>query len=265
MNKVAIMGVLTAGVLATGTVHAGLLATDGADPVEVGQGEVELNGSYTIDKAKSGGITAKCHSTDGDVTLTGGIVSGIDFSASLPYTIASREKIAGGVSSRVDGLNDATVDVKVRFYDRDGLKLAIKPGLILPTGKTSEGLSDGKTGVATALLATVELDGGKILLHANGGYARHNYRDASVRRSSRSDIVSVSFAAEGDVAEGLRLAADAGMATNSDKESATPVAYILGGVTYALGTNLDVYAGFKAGLTRPEDDMAARCGVIVKY
>ncbi|HZV82729.1 MAG TPA: hypothetical protein VFF53_11245, partial [Geobacteraceae bacterium] len=62
MKKVMLTSAVIVGILSASMAHAGLLVTDGAEPVEVAHPEVELNGTYTIDKAKSGGVTAKCHS-----------------------------------------------------------------------------------------------------------------------------------------------------------------------------------------------------------
>jgi len=247
--------------LLAGTARAGLLLTDGADPLEPSHAEVELNGAYTIDKARSGGEAAKCHATDGDITLTAGVVSGADISVTQPYTFFSREKVSGGASSRVDGFHDLTVDLKYRIYDDKDLKLAIRPGLILPTGKGDEGLSEGRTGFVVLLLATKVLEGGKVLLHANGGYERHDYKAREVAAASRADIFRFSLATEVAAAEGVTLAADFGLATNTDKGSSTPVAYALCGGMYDLSRNLQAYAGMKAGLTRPDDDFSGLIGL----
>lgn len=69
------MLVFPVSVLATATVHAGLLATDGAGPVETEH--VELNGSYSIDKVKSGPLISRIASTDGDITITAGSAQGL--------------------------------------------------------------------------------------------------------------------------------------------------------------------------------------------
>jgi len=252
-------------VLLTGTARAGLLLTDGADPLEPSHAEVELNGTYTVDKARRGGETAKCHATDGDFTLTVGVVNGADISVTLPYTFFAREKVSGGAWSRVDGFHDLTVDLKYRIYDGRELKLAIRPGLILPTGKGDEGLSEGRTGFVVLLLATKEFASGKVLLHANGGYERHDYKARDVAAASRADIFRFSLATEVAAAEGVTLAADFGLATDTDKGSSTPVAYALCGGMYDLSRNLQAYAGAKAGLTRPEDDLTLLAGLKLKF
>lgn len=257
--------ILVLGTLLAKTAEAGLLATDSAEPVEAGQVETELNGAYIIDKAEQGGVTAKCHSTETDLTVTAGVVKGLDVSVGIPYTITAREKLAGESESHVDGFNDMNIDLKLQLLEISGLKLAVKPGVVLPTGKRSNGLSDGRFGFSAALLATKEFAEGKFLLHANAGYERHNYQDSGVRAASRSAIYSVSVACEAEIADGLTLGLDTGLATNPDNSNDTPPAYALGGATYAAAELLDIYAGIKVSLTEPEDDVTALFGAKLKF
>lgn len=249
----------------TAAAHAGLLVTDGAEPVEAGHVELELNGSYMANNAKSVGVTTKTDSTDGDITVTAGIVKGLDVAIVVPYTFAGSEKVDRIETSKTDGFNDITVALKYQFLEAGGVKLAIKPGLILPTGKTSEGLSDGKFGFTTALLVTREFNEGKFVLHANAGYERHNYKDEPVKDETRHDIFTVSIAAEAEIAEGLKLAADTGIATNADRASDTPPVFALIGAKYEITKMLEGYAGIKFGLTSPEDDVTALFGTVFKF
>lgn len=256
--------VLTSLVFA-GTAEAGLLGTDSAAPVAAGHFEAELNGAYTIDKKRSGSDTAKCHATESDLTVTAGLTDGTDISATLPYTLTSREKIGGSLARRDEGFNDLTVAIKYRFFDSSGLQLAIKPGVILPTGNSSEGLSDGRSGVTAALLATKEVRGGKLVLHANAGYEHHDYRDAATREAARGNIFTFSLAGEATAAAGLILAVDLCLATAADKSMDTPALSALGGATYEISKMLETYAGIKAGLTKPADDLTALAGIKVKF
>jgi predicted porin len=252
---------LVLGALLASTAQAGLLATDGAGTVEAQQIEIELNGAYTIDKAKNAGMTAKCHSTDGDISVTTGVVKDLDISVALPYTFAAREKENGLLTGKYEGLNDLTLELKYQFFEHEALKLALKPGVILSTGKNSEGLSDGRTGFTTALILTREFAEGKFAVHANAGYERHNYKDQDVDHASRSDIFSFSVAGEVEVAEGLKLQTDFGLATNADNSRNTPPAYAIVGATFGFTKNLEGYAGVKAGLTEPDDDLTALLGL----
>jgi len=245
--------------------HAGLLTTDAAEPVVAGQIEAELNGAYIFDKAEQGGVTAKCHSTETDLTVTAGVVRNLDISVGLPYTITAREKLEGEPESHVEGFNDMNIDLKLLIMKSSGFKMAIKPGVIIPLGESSSGLSDGRFGFTAALLTSKEFAEGAFLLHANAGYARHNYQDSAVRDASRSDIYYFSVAGEAEIASGLTLGLDTGLATNSDNSNNTPPAYALGGITYAAGELFDIYAGIKVSLTEPEDDLTALLGAKLKF
>lgn len=256
---------LSISIIFTGAAHAGLLNTDGAEPVEPNHVEVEINGSYMTDNSKRGSVTTRSRSTDGDISVTAGITKGLDIAFSLPYTFGSREKLNGELTSRTDGFNDMTVDLKFQFLDLDGLKLAIKPGIILPTGKSSEGLSDEKFGFAAALLATKEFHGGKSVLHANADYGRHNFKDDAVRDATRPDFFTFSIACEAEADESLKFAVEMGVASNSNKADNTPHAYGTVGAKYVIVKALEGYAGIKAGLTSPEADLAALFGLVLKF
>lgn len=259
------MVVFVASILATTAVHAGLLVTDGADPVEAKHVEVELNGSYLYDKTKDGGMTTKNSSTDGDITLTAGIVKGLDIAVGLPYTFNNKEKINDNLTARSEGFNDITVDLKYQFLVKNGLNLAFKPGVILPTGNTSQGLSDGHSGFALALLATGEFAEGKLQFHANAGYVSHNYKDVAVKNFTHGDVYNVSIACEAEIAEGLKFAADTGIATNTDRASKTQPAYALIGAKYELSKMLEGYTGMRFGLNKPEVDVTALFGAVLKF
>lgn len=257
--------ILAAGMLMTATAQAGLLATDGAGTVEARRVELELNGSYAGDKANSGGVTAKSRSTDGDITLTAGVANGLDLSIALPYTFRAREKENDILTNSAEGFNDMTLQLKYQFLEYEGLKFAIKPGLILPTGKKKEGLSDGRVGFTTRLIATREFSEGKYALHANAGYERHNFRDEVADSTSRSDIFIFSLAGEAEFAEGLKLQTECGLATNPDNTSNTPLVFVTAGSTYEVTKIFEVYAGVKFGLTEPEDDATALLGLKLKF
>jgi len=252
-------------ILATGTTYAGLLVTDSAVPVETGHAEVELNGSYTHDSSEDSGVTTKTDSTDADITVTAGITKGLDIAVAVPYTFAGRAKIDNVETAKNEGLNDSTVALKYQFFEASGVKLAIKPGLILPTGETRDVRSDGKFGYTAALLATKKFNEGRFALHANAGYERHNYKDHALEAATRHDIFSVSIAGEAEIVEGLQLAADTGLATNADRTSDIPPAYALVGLKYELSELLEGYAGVKFSLTDTEADLTALLGAVLKF
>jgi hypothetical protein len=251
--------------LSAQTVSAGLLLTDNADPVEVRHLEVEINGTYQSDDEKSAGVLTSTSSAAADLTLTAGIAPCLDMAVVLPYTFDGHEEVDGKLTSRVEGFNDMTVDLKYQFLDLDGVRLALKAGGILPTGNSSDGLSDGRPGFGTKLIATKEFHEGTVAFHANAGYQQHDYRYSSVRESTRNQIYSFSAACEAQMSKRFKIALDSGLSTNPDKRSSTPPAYALAGAKYELGTAVEAYAGLEIGLTKPAADLIARYGFVLKF
>ena len=63
----------------------------------------------------------------------------------------------------------------------------------------------------------------------------------------------------------LKLVGDIGVETNPENSSNTPPAYLLGGAIYSLAENFDIGLGLKAGLTKPETDVAVRGGIAYRF
>ncbi|MBT1072626.1 transporter [Pelotalea chapellei] len=241
------------------------LATDDAGTVDVGKVEVELNGAYTADRERTHGITTKCNTSDAEMKVTTGFYKNLGISVAIPYTISDRIREDNRLVGKTDGFGDMTVEVKYAFLELAGTTFAIKPVIIIPTGKYSAGLSEGRWQLGGTLIATKEFNEGKYALHANLGYEHHSYRTEAIRATTRGDFWSGSIAGEMEVAKGMFAVADFGLATTADKSISEPCAYALTGARYQLNDHLDVNAGIKFGLTRPEADVTALYGVVLKF
>jgi hypothetical protein len=237
------------------------LATDDAATVDVGKIEIELNGSYGYDKRTADGSTTKTNTVDGEVKITTGLYKDLGISLAIPYLFNERSNV-DGVVSNVDGFGDMTLEMKYKFAELAGINLAIKPGVILPTGKYSNGLSEGRWQFGTTLIATREFNDGKYALHANLGYEYHHYRDDG---SQRRNLWSGSIAGEVEIVKDLVTVADFGLATNPDKSSKELPVYALTGLRYKINDHLDIDAGIKFGLTKPETDVSALYGLVLKF
>lgn len=241
------------------------LLTDDAGTVDVGKAEFELNGSYTDDKTSTSGVTTKCSAADAELKITTGLYKDTGISLAIPYTINGRVKENDQTVSRSSGFGDMTVEMKYAFAELAGIKLSVKPIVIIPTGNYSEGLSEGRWQFGTTLIATREFADGTYALHANLGYEHHNYRDQDVKESTRSDLWAVSVAGEAEVTKGLFIVADIGLATTADKSTSELSTCFLTGARYEISDLLDINAGVKLGLSEPEDDISILYGLVFKY
>lgn len=254
---------LSLSLLITGTALAGPpLATDDTGTVAPGSVEVELNGSYTKDKETAFGVTTKYSRSDAELKVTIGLHKNLGLSLAVPYTINTREKVDGVVAT-TDGFGDMTLELKYAFAEFAGINFAIKPTVILPTGKYSAGLSEGRWQPGVTLIATREFDQGNYVLHANAGYEHHDYRvDPEL---NRKNIWSASIAGEAKLLKGLTGVLDFGLATNPDRASSDLPVYALTGARYQINDHLDINAGVKLGLTKPEDDISVLYSLVLKF
>ena len=251
------------GLTTAGTALAGPpLATDDAGTVDVGKVEIELNGSYGYDKHTADGSTTKTNTVDGEVKITTGLYKDLGISLAIPYLFNERSNLDGDVSN-ADGFGDMILELKYKFAELGGVALAIKPSVIMPTGKYSAGLSEGRWQFGSTLIATKEFADGAYALHANLGYEYHHYREDD--GSQRRNLWSGSIAGKAEVAKGLFAVADFGLATNPDKASNDLPVYALTGLRYEINDHLDVDAGIKFGLTKPETDLTAVYGLVLKF
>ncbi len=265
-NSLAAVAVMALLVTTSSQVYAGPpLATDDAGTVEVGKVEIELNGGYTFDKESANGVTTKNSTADAEMKITTGLYKNLGISLAVPYTISERVKEDDQLVSKNDGFGDMTVELKYAFAELGGVNFAIKPSIILPTGKYSAGFSEGRWQFGTTLIASKEFQDGKYALHANLGYEHHSYRNEDVRAASRSDIWSGSIAGEVKAMDKLTVVADFGLATSVDNSTNEVPVYTLVGARYEITENLDINAGVKLGLTKPEDDVSVLYGLVLKF
>jgi hypothetical protein len=101
------------------------------------------------------------------------------------------------------GRGDATLSLKWRFHDKDGFSLALKPDLLLPTGRDELGLGAGRVRWAANLAGAYEA--GKLEFRAHIGYT-----DNRNRIGERRSLWHASAAALYSLTEKLRLIADYG-------------------------------------------------------
>jgi hypothetical protein len=245
--------------IATGAYAAHPLITDDTGTQGKGKGQFEFIGEYGYDKED--GVTTKSLEAPTIPFLSYGITNVMDIVLGLPYQRVETEE--GGASSTVRGISDASIELKWRFYEKDGLSFAVKPGLSLPTGDENKGLGNGKMSYSAYFITTKEAE--PWAFHFNVGYVRNEYKLQTDEDASRKDIWHVSLASQVEVVKDLNLVANIGMERNPDKTSNTNPAFILGGFIYSVADNLDLDFGIKGGLNKPETDISYLAGITWRF
>lgn len=238
------------------------LITDDTGTQGKGKSQIEVNSEFNYDKEKSEEVVTK--ETGGEVAtiFSYGAIENVDIILGLPYQW-KKVKEDGEVTSDNKGISDASLEIKWRFFEKDGLSLALKPSLTFPTGDENKGLSDGRMSYGLLFIATKETEPWGF--HFNLGYTRKGYKLEADKEANRKDIWHVSFASTYEIIKDLKLVADIGVERNPAKASTTHPAYLIGGLIYSIKENFDVNFGVKTGLNKPETDRAVLAGIAFRF
>jgi hypothetical protein len=228
------------------------LVTEDTGTQGTGKWQLELGSQYEHDHEND----VKENDVEVAPVLTYGLTDTTDVIVGIPcQSLREQEE---GVATRGSGFGDASFEVKWRFYEKDGLSFAIKPGITLPTGNNDKGLGTGKVGYGAFFIATRELK--PWTFHVNLGYQRNeNVQDA------RKDIWYASLASEYELSKHLRGVGNIGAGRSDNPASGSNPAFLLGGLIYALSDSIDVDAGFKYGFTRNEADNTILLGFTFRF
>ena len=188
--------------------------------------------------------------------LTYGLSDPVDIIIGLPYQHTRVED--SGTVIRQDGISDMSLEMKWRFYEKDGLSFALKPGITFPTGDEEKGLGSGRVTYHLFFIGTKEIK--PWAFHLNLGYIRNENK-----LDENKDLWHVSLASMVDVIKDLKLVGNIGLERNKDENLNSPKAFILGGVIYSLLENFDIDFGVKGGLTKSEDDYAVLAGITWRF
>lgn len=233
------------------------LITDDTGTQGKGKFQIEVNGQYDSEKETEGGVYIE--ETGGQIatTLSYGLRENADLILSLPYQWG-RQKEDGITVYDEQGNSDATLEVKWRFFEQDGLSLALKPGLRLPIGDDAKGLGAGKTGYHMFIVASQEV--APWAFHANLGYIGNENKV-----DEEKNIWHASLAATYAVIKNLRLVGNVGIERNADKAADSEPAFIIGGVIYSLAENIDLDGGLKYALNSFETDWSLMVGMAFRF
>lgn len=228
------------------------LITDDTGTQGKGKFQIEFNGEYGHDKED--GVTTK--TTQAATTLSYGVTDPVDIVFVIPYHhIRTKDSES---ATKGDGISDISIELKWRFYEKEGLSFALKPGFTLPTGDDEKGLGSGKATYQLFFIATKELKPWDF--HVNLGYIRNENK-----RDERKNLWYGSLAATVELLKDLKAVADIGLEKNADRKLNIHPAFILGGLIYSLSENFDIDFGIRGGLTRPETDYAVLAGITWRF
>lgn len=235
------------------------LITDDTGTQGKGKYQFEFIGEYGHDSEN--GVTTNTLVFPTVPILSYGMADTVDLVLGISYQRIETKQ--DDVTTTEEGISDASVQLKWRFYEKDGLSFAVKPGVTLPTGDENKGLGNGKASYSMFFIATKELQ--PCAFHLNIGYILNEFNLRADDDSNRKDIWHASLASEVKVLKDLKAVANIGVERNPDKTSNTNPAFLLGGLIYSITENVDVDFGVKGGLTNPETDISYLAGITWRF
>ena len=233
------------------------LITDDAGTQGKGKFQLEVNGQYDSDKETVGGVSVKSTGGQAGSTLSYGVIDNADLVLNVPY-VWGKVKEDGVSTYDEKGLSDVSFEVKWRFFEKDGLSVALKPGISFPTGNDEKGLGTGKTGYHMFLIGSKEA--APWAFHANLGYIRNENK-----ADEQKNLWHASLATTYEVAKDLKLVGNIGIERNADKAADNDPAFLIVGAIYSLAENFDIDAGVKYGLSSSETDLSLMAGMAFRF
>ncbi|MBI4987954.1 MAG: transporter [Rhodocyclales bacterium] len=220
------------------------------------QGEGKFQIELMVDRTRDHPPGATVRELQTAAVLSYGLADNADLQVGLP-TLRQHTHDAGGRHA-AGGPLDASLDVKWRFFEREALSLAFKPGITLPTGDADRGFGAGRITWGTLLVLSYEP--GPLAFHSHLGY-RHNNNAAGQRTS----LEHISAALTWKATERLKLVADLSADTNPDRADRGSLRYRILGLIYSPTPALDFDAGLKHGHGRAAMDRAFLFGATFRW
>ncbi|MCC6658199.1 MAG: transporter [Rhodocyclaceae bacterium] len=243
--------VLAAGLVAPAEAAHPLLTEDTGTQ---GQGHFQLELMVDKTRDRTSGIGTRALQTA--AVLSYGLREDIDLQLGQPWL---RQQVRDALGRRRDsGGVDTSLDLKWRFFERDALSLAAKPGITLPTGNEDRGFGSGR--LAWGSLLVLSYAPGSWALHSHLGY-RRNGNSLGERR----DLWHVSAAATYQASERLRLVADLSADSDPARGRRGTLRYRILGLIWSPLPALDIDAGIKHGHGEAATDRAVLGGLTFRW
>jgi hypothetical protein len=186
--------------------------------------------------------------------ITYGVLENLDAVAGIHY--CSLQYL--NEQSDIYGFSDINVELKLRLFEFHSFQLALKPGILLPTGDYSKSLGTRKLGYSFFVIADQQVS--SVLFHLNLGYILNENR-----LFENENLWYASFATEIPISSNLTFVTDVGIITNAEKAEDGHPAFILGGIIYSLNENIDLDLGLQTGLNKYESDLTLLIGITALF
>lgn len=244
--------------------------TDDTGTQGTGNWQLELIGEHVRhDRSTTVGgaaVEQRREVTSFSPVLTFGVAETVDIALGLSR-LRQRVTENGVEVESVSGAGDAALELKWRFYESNGLSLALKPGVILPTGDENRGLGTGKLSFAINAILTYEAKPWVWL--ANIAHVHARYTLPQDDNENHSHLWRASGGAGYYLRDDLRLVGELGVRTNPAKDDpflpGSNGHFAMLGMIYSPTDKIDLAIGFRGALSSGETDKAVTAGATFRW
>lgn len=244
--------------------------TDDTGTQGTGNWQIELLGQrdrhdHTADPG-GGPVQQRRRLTLLNPVVTYGLRENLDLAVGLNY---ARYHISenGAVTAEASGMSDSTLELKWRFYEGNGLSLALKPGLLLSTGDENKGLGTGRTSWGGNFIATY--DAKPWALFGNIAYFRARFKLPQDEAAHHRHLWRASAGAAYSVGGDVRLVGELGVRTNLPRNDpflpGRNGRFAMLGAIYSPTEKIDLDIGLRKGLNDAESDTAFLVGATFRW
>lgn len=198
--------------------------------------------------------------------LTYGVLDTLDVALGASH-LRQRTTEDAVVTQSADGAGDSTLELKWRFYEANGLSLALKPGLVLPTGDENRGLGTGKPSWGVNFILTREAKPWVWL--AEVAYARARYKLPADADANREHLWRASAGFAYYLRDDVQFVGEAGVRTNGARDDpflpGRNGQFAMLGLIYSPSDKIDLDVGVRKRLNRAEFDTAILVGATFRW
>lgn len=205
--------------------------------------QVEVTGEYLH-------TTGDGNETDLGIGLTTGLLPNLDLALGAGFAVLDPEE-----GSSEKGFGDLELAAKWNFLEDKGNLpgLALKVGVILPTGDKEKDLGGGGFDTSGNLIAGKAV--GPVNLYLNLGYTRID----KVAEGDKKNIYAASLAGEWDIKESLALVGEV-LYESAGADGEDPPVAVTAGLIWEIADNFSIDIGARAGLTNTAPDWSILAG-----
>jgi len=258
--KSLIASVIAASLIAVPVWAATPLLTDDANTLGAGKGQFEVCGRVGFDRDVTDGVPTKSTTPQATSALTYGVADPVDLILEFARTWGTSS--TAGVDSSEPDAADIKISTKIKVYETGGFAFALRPDLgysYRPAGNSK----DYAPFWGGVLIVGKQFE--PVTFNINIGYLHYSYQSEADREGLRPDIWSASLSATWQVTKDIQVVADIGTGTNPDKTTSQMPAFSCAGIIYSLTDYLDIAAGAKFGLNKPETDTTLQSALVLKF